>query len=100
MDKRRFKLLLPKLNTFGNLLWEQPVNEQEEALYHALYQQIRATGVWCSLFPEGDGFCFATNEEARINPALPTSDYYSSTVALFAQVFGEELYSNIAQFIS
>lgn len=92
MEMYRFKLLLPQPNACGNLLWSYPENEQEEKELHALFERIRATGIWCSRYPEGDGFCFTPDSKGSIDEAMLTPEYYMHTVALFKQVFGDSLF--------
>ena len=92
MEKPRFKLLLPKPNEYGNLLWRDPKDEQEMQEYLALHERIKAAGFWCSPYPEGDGFIFGGEIPGKIDPSLLTQDYYKRTVALFKEVFGEELH--------
>jgi hypothetical protein len=75
----------------GNLLWRYPEDEQEKAELHALFERIKATGIWCSCFPEGDGFCFATNAAGNLNEDSLTPEYYKQATTLFQEVFGDDL---------
>jgi hypothetical protein len=91
MSKPRFKLLLPKPNEYGYLLWSDPKDAQEMQEYLALHEKIVSTGIWCTKFPEGDGFLFGADAAGKIEPALLTKEYYRRTVALFKEVFGDDL---------
>jgi hypothetical protein len=73
----QIKLLLPKPNAFGNLLWGYPKSKQEIRQFQALYERIKATGIWCSCYPEGDGFCFAPDSDGRIDESLLTQSITS-----------------------
>jgi len=93
MEAYRFKLFLPKPNAFGNLLWGCPVDGQLKE-FQALCERIEASGLWCSLYPENDGFCFSPSSEGAVNADLLTPEYYTRTTALFKDVFGEGLIVN------
>jgi hypothetical protein len=92
MNEPRFKLLLPKPNEYGYLLWRNPKDDQEMQEYLALHERISEAGIWCSRYPESDGFIFEADCARKIEPALLTQDYYRRTVALFKEVFGEGLH--------
>jgi hypothetical protein len=91
MDTLRFKLYLPRPNMFGNLIWQLPQDQQEAEELHAFFEAIKSTGIWCSCFPDGDGFCFAPDAEGRLDNASLTPEYYSKATQLFKEVFGQEL---------
>jgi len=93
MEAYRFKLFLPKPNAFGNLLWGCPEDGQLLE-FQALCERIEATGIWCSLYPENDGFCFSPSSDGAVNADLLTAEYYERTTALFKEVFGGGLVVN------
>lgn len=91
MTTARFRLFLPRENMFGNLIWHNPTNQQEAEEIYDLFRRVQATGIWCSCFPEGDGFCFAPDSKGQLDVSDMTPDYYRKTVNFFKQVFGEDL---------
>jgi len=76
---------------FGNLIWQLPTNEEEAEELYALFERIKSTGIWCSCFPDGDGFCFAPDSIGALDTAMLTPEYYCQATELFKQVFGDAL---------
>ncbi|HMG66369.1 MAG TPA: hypothetical protein VK588_01745 [Chitinophagaceae bacterium] len=100
MDKKRFTLILPMENVCGNLFWRLPKNAEEAQELHALFEAICYTGMWCSTFQEGDGFCFTPTGNGKLDPALLTPEYYRSAIKQFKEIFGEDLAVETYQFKS
>lgn len=60
------KLLLPRGNYSGNLLWRKADLPGKEVLLTQSLQKIVALGYWASPFPEGDGVTFNNKDDGKV----------------------------------
>ena len=64
------KLLLPRGNYSGNLLWRKADLPRKDALLSQSLQKIVALGYWASPFPEGDGVTFNDKGGGKSGPQV------------------------------
>lgn len=72
------RLLYPKNNINGNLLWKKAkFSDKTDSILISL-DRIRALGYWASPFPEGDGVTFSVNEGVAKSNVDILNDFKSS----------------------
>lgn len=57
------KLLYPRENVSGNLLWNKSKFADKQSEIISSLKKLRELGYWASQFPEGDGVTFTVNKE-------------------------------------
>lgn len=78
------KILFPRANFHGNLLWNKAEAVSEQSRISGSLTKLRALGYWASPFPEGDGVTFSDksgrSESVMLNDFTAAFDWLNISI--------------------